>query len=159
MTWRLEVLLSQQVLQDNSIEGLDPPVSISFLKNPVYITMIDLILVVNLIFSYRVSMVQVFSALIGTPFQMVKTYVQSSINCYQYITNIDGYGDWSSDGCKIDESYIDTQDYFTCFCDHLTSFSILLVGQIHTSTTLICLLHYSLCHLLNQQKKYHWLLH
>ena len=62
------IIISASVVGYNSIEGLDPPVSISFLKNPVYITMIDLILVVNLIFSYRVSMVQVFSALIGTPF-------------------------------------------------------------------------------------------
>ena len=40
----------------------------------------------------------------------------------------DGYGNWSSEGCEIDENYNDIQDEVTCFCDHLTSFSILLVG-------------------------------
>ena len=62
------IIISARVVGYNSIQSLDPPVSISFLKNPVYKTMIDLILVVNLIFSYRGSMVQDLSALFGTPF-------------------------------------------------------------------------------------------
>ena len=60
------IIISARVVGYNSIQSLDPPVSISFLKNPVYKTMIDLI--VNLIFSYRGSMVQDLSALFGTPF-------------------------------------------------------------------------------------------
>ena len=62
------IIISARVVGYNSIQSLDPPVSISFLKNPVYKTMTDLILVVNLIFSYRGSMVQDLSALFGTPF-------------------------------------------------------------------------------------------
>ena len=62
------IIISARVVGYNSIQSLDPPVSISFLKNPVYITMIDLILVVNLILSYRGSMVQNLFALFGTPF-------------------------------------------------------------------------------------------
>ena len=62
------IIISARVVGYNSIQSLDPPVSISFLKNPVYKTMIDLILVVNLIFSYRVSMVQDLYAHFGTPF-------------------------------------------------------------------------------------------
>ena len=62
------IIISARVVGYNSIQSLDPPVSISFLKNLVYKTMIDLILVVNLIFSYRGSMVQDLSAHFGTPF-------------------------------------------------------------------------------------------
>ncbi len=43
---------------------------------------------------------------------------------------IDNYGDWSSEGCHlVNESYHNLTDehFFTCECDHLTSFSALLV--------------------------------
>ena len=40
----------------------------------------------------------------------------------------DGYDDWSSEGCEIDENYNDSEDVVTCFCNHLTSFCMLLVS-------------------------------
>ena len=62
------IIISASVVGYNSIQSLKQPVSISFLKNPVYKTNdMHLILVVNLIISCRVSMVLDLFALIGTP--------------------------------------------------------------------------------------------
>ena len=80
------------------------------------------------LFSFRVSMVQTLNALSGTQDLIVMKYQyhKSLLITFNYFT--DGYGDWSSEGCEIDESYNDSQDVVTCFCNHLTSFCILLVS-------------------------------
>ena len=39
---------------------------------------------------------------------------------------IDGYGDWSSDGCNTSSG---SDPQVTCNCDHLTNFAILLVNM------------------------------
>ena len=43
---------------------------------------------------------------------------------------IDGYGDWSSDGCYVTTS---NSTVVICECNHLTSFAILLVSIIKKS--------------------------
>ena len=40
--------------------------------------------------------------------------------------HIDGRGDWNTRGCMLVN---ETEDNVTCQCDHLTSFSMLLVSQ------------------------------
>ena len=42
--------------------------------------------------------------------------------CYVYL---DGIGGWSTEGCFVGDN--STDSVITCFCDHLTSFTILLV--------------------------------
>ena len=44
-------------------------------------------------------------------------------------TILDGYGDWSSEGCMISESYEENDTEVICHCTHLTSFTILLVNS------------------------------
>ena len=48
---------------------------------------------------------------------------------------IDGFGDWSSKGCHRDESYNKSDESVTCYCNHLTSFSILLVNDFFVKQT------------------------
>ena len=33
--------------------------------------------------------------------------------------NVDEFGDWSSEGCRRDESYNISDDFVTCYCNHL----------------------------------------
>ena len=40
---------------------------------------------------------------------------------------IDGYGNWSSEGCMVSEDYEENDTKVVCHCTHLTSFTILLV--------------------------------
>ncbi len=42
---------------------------------------------------------------------------------------VDGYGQWSSEGCEIVGTV--TDNIINCQCDHLTSFAILLVSTDH----------------------------
>ena len=40
----------------------------------------------------------------------------------------EGYGDWSSDGCTVNETeYSNDSSRVVCHCNHLTSFAIILV--------------------------------
>ena len=47
----------------------------------------------------------------------------------QIVFYLEGRGDWSSRGCVVVN---ETADEVTCQCDHLTSFSILLVSLLCT---------------------------
>ena len=53
---------------------------------------------------------------------------------YMYF-HVDGFGNWSSEGCQRDESFNISDESVTCYCNHLTSFSILLVNGIFQKYT------------------------
>ena len=52
----------------------------------------------------------------------MRVYIHYTLN----FSIIAGYGNWSNIGCYVNSS---NDDEVICHCDHLTSFSILLVGQ------------------------------
>ena len=53
---------------------------------------------------------------------MLYIYIDPVLLCV-----LDGFGDWSSEGCSRNMTYNESQTAVTCYCTHLTSFSILLV--------------------------------
>ena len=50
-------------------------------------------------------------------------------SCSSMFVLVDGFGDWSSEGCERVEPYSELDESVTCHCNHLTSFSILLVQE------------------------------
>ena len=44
--------------------------------------------------------------------------------------NIDGIGGWSSEGCRFVPENRSVSNNIICLCDHLTSFTILLVSHV-----------------------------
>ena len=65
--------------------------------------------------------------------------------------NIDGIGGWSSEGCRfVPDNRSVVSNNVICLCDHLTSFTILLVSHVMsysillTPTTIISLVNWLL---------------
>ena len=55
-------------------------------------------------------------------------YDESLYSLYtEFFNHIAGYGNWSNIGCYVNSS---NDDEVVCHCDHLTSFSILLVENM-----------------------------
>ena len=55
----------------------------------------------------------------------VLVFIHRSISSIHFFFT-DGFGDWSSEGCVVGD-YNETDGTVTCNCNHLTSFSMLLV--------------------------------